>query len=52
MATILALPDFMAKVNESGLEIYISTPEEFAAVIRHDYEKNGKVVKALGLKLD
>jgi len=52
MARVLAAPDTKAKVNEAGPEIWIATPEEFAAAIRRDYEKNGKLVKALGVKLD
>ena len=52
MARVLAAPDTRAKVNEAGPEIWIATPEEFAAAIRRDYEKNGKLVKALGIKLD
>ena len=52
MAKVLAAPDTRAKVSEAGPEIWIATPEEFAAAIRRDYEKNGKLVKALGIKLD
>jgi tripartite-type tricarboxylate transporter receptor subunit TctC len=52
MSRILVLPDFKAKVNQNGPEVWMSTPEEFAAVIRRDYEKNGKVIKALGVKPD
>jgi tripartite-type tricarboxylate transporter receptor subunit TctC len=52
MGKVLALPDTKAKINEGGPEVWIVTPEEFAAVIRSDYEKNGKLVKALGVKLD
>ena len=52
MAKILALHDIKTKVNEKGPEVWIATPEQFAAVIRRDYEKDGKLVKALGVKLD
>ena len=34
------------------LEPFISTPEEFAALIRAEYAKYGEVVKAVGAKID
>ena len=49
----LALPETREIFAKSGaLEPYISTPEEFAALIRADYEKYGKVVRAVGAKVD
>jgi tripartite-type tricarboxylate transporter receptor subunit TctC len=35
-----------------GAEPWITTPEEFAAAIRRDYEKYGKLVKEIGAKID
>jgi tripartite-type tricarboxylate transporter receptor subunit TctC len=35
-----------------GLEPYITTPEEFAALLRSEYAKYGEVVKAAGAKID
>ena len=35
-----------------GLEPYITTPEEFAALLRSEYAKYGEVVKAVGAKID
>ena len=35
-----------------GLDPYLTTPDEFAAVIKRDYEKYAKVVKEIGVKLD
>jgi tripartite-type tricarboxylate transporter receptor subunit TctC len=35
-----------------GLEPYITTVPEFAALIRRDYDKYGKVVKDIGVKVD
>lgn len=52
VAKILALPETKAKFNLSGPEPWISTPEEFAGVIRRDYEKNGALVKTLNVKVD
>jgi hypothetical protein len=33
-------------------ELWTSTPEEFARVIRTDHEKWGRIVKASGAKVD
>jgi len=35
-----------------GLEPYISTPEEFAALLRTEYAKYGEIVKSVGVKID
>jgi tripartite-type tricarboxylate transporter receptor subunit TctC len=35
-----------------GLEPYISTPEEFAALLRTEYARYGEIVKAVGVKID
>ena len=49
----LAAPDVKEKLNAAGgIEPFATTPEEFAALIRRDYEKYGKIVKAIGIKVD
>lgn len=49
----LAEPDVKHKLNAAGgLEPYLSTPAEFAALIRRDYDKYGKIVKDVGIKVD
>ena len=35
-----------------GLDPYLTTPEEFSALIRRDYEKYAKVVKDIGIRLE
>jgi len=41
------------KFARSGaLEPLITTAEEFAAMVKADYEKYGKVVKDVGAKID
>ena len=44
----------MSEVNNrmqssSGMDVYISEPQEFAALIRSDHEKYGKLIKQVGL---
>lgn len=48
----LAQPDAQAKINATGPEVWISTPDAFAAAIRRDFDRNGKLVKALGISMD
>jgi tripartite-type tricarboxylate transporter receptor subunit TctC len=51
--TALAAPDVKQKLNSAGgLEPFATTPDEFAALIRRDYDKYGKIVKAIGIKVD
>jgi tripartite-type tricarboxylate transporter receptor subunit TctC len=50
---LLSSADMREKVGRvGGLEPFISTPEEFAALIRAEYLKYGEVVKAVGAKID
>jgi tripartite-type tricarboxylate transporter receptor subunit TctC len=53
MKRVLESPDVKQKMNAAGgLDPYLAGPEEFAALIRRDYEKYAKVVKDIGLKVD
>ena len=47
---ILAMPDFREKVAAQGLEIFVSTPEQYGALLRNESEKFGRVVKAAGIQ--
>src|SRR5262245_8690677 len=50
---LMARPDFAEKLNVSGsLEPMVLSPADFNALIRSDYEKYGKVIKEVGIKLD
>ncbi|HEU5177030.1 MAG TPA: tripartite tricarboxylate transporter substrate-binding protein, partial [Burkholderiales bacterium] len=50
---VLEAPDVKQKMNAAGgLDPYLTTPEEFSALIRRDYEKYAKVVKDIGIKVD
>jgi tripartite-type tricarboxylate transporter receptor subunit TctC len=49
----LVLADTVEKLrNAGGVEPWIATPEQFAAEIRADFAKYGKLVKELGVKSD
>jgi tripartite-type tricarboxylate transporter receptor subunit TctC len=50
---VLAMPDVKHRLVSTGAgEPFITTPEEFAALIRADHENYGKVIKTIGLKVD
>ncbi len=50
---VLKDPDVIKRLGTSGSgEPYFTTPEEFNARIRGDNEKYGKVIRAIGAKLD
>jgi tripartite-type tricarboxylate transporter receptor subunit TctC len=50
---LLASADVREKIGRvGGLEPFISTPEEFAALIHAEYLKYGEVVKAVGATID
>ncbi|HET7362146.1 MAG TPA: tripartite tricarboxylate transporter substrate binding protein [Burkholderiales bacterium] len=49
----LADPATAEKIRRvGGLEPYLSTPDEFSALLRAEYVKYGEVVKAVGAKVD
>ena len=52
VARFLAIPDTREKFNQTGPEPWTTRPDEFAAVIRSDYERNGKLVKSVGIRID
>jgi tripartite-type tricarboxylate transporter receptor subunit TctC len=50
---VLAQPDVMDKLAAAGSgDSYITTSAEFAARIRADYDKYGKVIAGIGLKVE
>jgi len=50
---VLKLPEIGERLMPAGAgEPYISTLEEFEALMRRDYEKYGKVIKEIGLTVD
>jgi tripartite-type tricarboxylate transporter receptor subunit TctC len=50
---LLAETETKNRLNAAGgLDAYITTAAEFAALIRRDYDKYGKLVKDIGVKVD
>ena len=52
IASILKEPAMAERVRGRGFNIVASTPEEFSAVIRKDFERFGKVVRETGVKAE
>ena len=52
IARILAMPDIREKLISQGIEPFVSTPEQYAALIRTDTAKFAKVIKALNLTIE
>ena len=51
-AKALAEPAIREKLAPQGLDVVAGSPEQFARVYREDYEKYGRLVKELNIKLD
>ncbi|MDO9278383.1 MAG: tripartite tricarboxylate transporter substrate binding protein [Polaromonas sp.] len=45
-------PDLVRQMAEAGIEIRLSSPQEFSRLIRDDIVKWGSVIKRAGLKMD
>lgn len=47
---ILGMPDFRDKVTAQGLQIFVTKPEEYGAMLRGESKKFARVVKEAGIK--
>ena len=52
IARVVSSPDYTKFIAQQGAEPGLLGPDEFGAVIRTDIERWGKLVKAVGIKLD
>jgi tripartite-type tricarboxylate transporter receptor subunit TctC len=48
----LKMPDVRAKLESAGIDIQGGTPQDYAALIKSDLAKWGKVVKAAGIPME
>jgi tripartite-type tricarboxylate transporter receptor subunit TctC len=49
---VLALPDIKARFADQGADVASNTPEQFAAYIKSEIAKWGKLIKELGVKAE
>lgn len=52
LAAILAVPDFKENLESQGVDPFITTPEQFAALLKTDSVKYGKIVAAANIKME
>ena len=52
LVSSLRSPDMRERIRAQSLDLWTSTPEEFAAVLKADLARWGKVVKASGARID
>jgi len=52
IARIMALPDIKEKLASQGLDPLISTPEQFAALMKAEMARYAKVIKTANIKLE
>ena len=52
IAQVLNVPEVKAKLAPQGVDIETSSPQALAKLIREDYERWGKIIKAAGIKGD
>jgi len=49
---VLAIPDVIQKLEAQALDPWTSTPDEFNARLKVDYEKYGRLIKLTGAKVE
>ena len=52
IAAAMSSPDIVRQMADAGIDVRLSTPKEFAALIRADTAKWSEVVKRSGVRLD
>ena len=50
LAAVLQNPEVRKRMENSGLQVTGGPPEEFAAILRRDYDKYGAALRAAGVK--
>jgi tripartite-type tricarboxylate transporter receptor subunit TctC len=51
-AKVLAIPDVRKRLMDIGLEPVGTSPAQFAAIVKNDHEKWGRVIRNANIKLD
>ena len=49
---IAATPDYKERIVSQGLDTFVSTPEQFAAMVKSDIARVGKIIKAGNITLE
>jgi tripartite-type tricarboxylate transporter receptor subunit TctC len=49
---ILAAPEFQATLAKQGLDAFISTPQQFSALMKSDFDRYARIVKTANIKVE
>lgn len=49
---VLTTPAIRELWKTQGLDVATNTPEQFAAIVKHEYDRYGKLIKAAGIKVE
>jgi tripartite-type tricarboxylate transporter receptor subunit TctC len=52
IAKVLAMPDIREKLSSQGMNPLVSTPDQFAALIKADLAKYSRIIKTANIKLE
>jgi len=52
IARVLNTPDIKARLASQGIDVKTGSPQELARLIREDYARWGKVIKATGIRAE
>jgi tripartite-type tricarboxylate transporter receptor subunit TctC len=52
IATVVNAPEVKARLATLGIEVATSTPQELAQLIRDDYARWGRIIRATRIKVD
>ena len=52
MAKVLAMADIREKLSSQGMDPFISTPDQFATLMKADFEKFARIIKTGKIKLE
>ena len=52
IAKIMAIPDLTEKLVDQGMQPFISTPDQFATLLKADMAKFARIIKTANIKLD
>jgi tripartite-type tricarboxylate transporter receptor subunit TctC len=52
IARVLNVPEIKAKLGPQGIDVVTSSPQALAQLIREDYARWGKIIKAAGIKAE
>jgi tripartite-type tricarboxylate transporter receptor subunit TctC len=52
IASVLATPEFKATLVKQGLDPFVSSPEQFAALMKSDFARYAQVIKTANIKVE